>query len=738
MADATQLSPELARNVRDVARTLVAAARSRTMYPPEHPAVTASLDRLQVAVSQATADGALTIGVTPDTLLVEGIPAAREPGPVADAAVYLHGRDVLEMTFGGRPPVDTLQALLTLLATDPEALRAAGGPAAVWGRQNHSAIFVAQVDYDKVLEDREVTRAPATKDDLWRSIVRAVISRRKTLDEATQQRLLEIAGDVGAIGELAADVMAPARTPDGSPMLTTQAAAVLAAYRHLTGIVAVLAPERRDEVMRNITQATARLEPKVVLQMLGSGTGDDEGDVVSGIAGGFDDGKVAELLATTLAIDGQASSRLAEVFDTIAPDAERKDRILRMTRAMLSETDFGKRTQFESLWSSMEELLLTYNERPYVSASYRTSLDGASERASTMAAVDLPPETGEWVETLGQENVRRLSVTLLIDLLNLERDPERAPQLAEDVASLAEDLLMGGEYALALEVVEALAARVADRAAVTSTPSRVALDHLAASVATREAAELLEQMSDEEAGTFAEICGAIGSAAVTALLPELSLEHDTPGRRRAFRIALGFGAQAVGRLAALLSSGHWFAQRNAALLLGQIATPEAVPLLQPLLRGHDPRVAREAVRALSNIDDPSAARAVHTVLRVTSGHLRRAVIDALVSERDPRVVPVLVRILNESEPLGADHVVVLDTLGAMGTLGPICDGPAIDDIVRLMRLRRWYGRRKLRSIKEASLQTLRHIGTAAATSAIEDAAAHGDRLLRRLARAIPT
>ena len=355
-----------------------------------------------------------------------------------------------------------------------------------------------------------------------------------------------------------------------------------------------------------------------------------------------------------------------------------------------------------------------------------------------MAAVDLPPETGEWVATLGQENVRRLSVTLLIDLLNLERDPKRAPQLADDVASLAEDLLMGGEYALALEVVEALAARVADRAAVTSTPSRVALDHLAASVATREAAELIEQMSDEEAGTFAEICGAIGSAAVTALLPELSLEHDTPGRRRAFRIALGFGAQAVGRLAALLSSGHWFAQRNAALLLGQIATPEAVPLLQPLLRGHDPRVAREAVRALSNIDDPSAARAVHTVLRVTSGHLRRAVIDALVAERDPRIVPVLVRILNESEPLGADHVVVLDTLGAMGTLGPICDGPAIDDIVRLMRLRRWYGRKKLRSIKEASLQTLRHIGTAAATSAIEDAAAHGDRLLRRLARAIPT
>ena len=60
-----------------------------------------------------------------------------------------------------------------------------------------------------------------------------------------QQRLLEIAGDVVAIGELASDVMAPHHTPDGSPMLTTQAAAVVAAYRHLAGIVEVMAPERR-------------------------------------------------------------------------------------------------------------------------------------------------------------------------------------------------------------------------------------------------------------------------------------------------------------------------------------------------------------------------------------------------------------------------------------------------------------------------------------------------------------
>jgi len=87
-----------------------------------------------------------------------------------------------------------------------------------------------------------------------------VLDRRKPTDEATQNRLLEISGDVVAIGELANDVIAPHHTSDGSPMLTSQAAAVIAAYHHLVGIVDVLSPERRSEVMQNLAAATGQLK----------------------------------------------------------------------------------------------------------------------------------------------------------------------------------------------------------------------------------------------------------------------------------------------------------------------------------------------------------------------------------------------------------------------------------------------------------------------------------------------
>jgi HEAT repeat protein len=742
MTEATHLPPELSRSVTGFARALVAAARSVALYPGSHPAVASSLQRLRAAVGETVAEGLVELGVTPDTLLVGGVALAGADGPVAEAAALLHGRDILQLGFAGEVSVPTLQAFLGMLTLDADTLRARGGPARIWSDTGDASIAIEQIDYEKVLEDREV-RSPVTrKDELWRSIVQSVIERRKSLDEAAQRRLLEIAGDVAAIGDLAADVMAPAYALDGSPMLTSQAAAVLAAYRHLTGIVSVLAPERRDEVIGNLAAATANLDPHVVMQLLRS---DDEREagpggaggvgVVRGIAAAFDDLKVAQLLATTLALEGQASARLAEVFDTIAPDEPRKRRVLTLTRSLLTETDFGRTDQFKTLWSSMEELLVSYNERPFVSEQYRAGLDEIGSRADAMAAQDLPPDIGEWVATLGQDNVRRLSVTLLIDLLNLERDARRAPELARDVAGLAEDLLLAGDYAAAEEVVTALARAAADRQGVMSGPSRVALDQLAGSAGLREVAALFGDLEDVEFEQLRAICVRLGPAATDALLAALGVEDETRARRRASDLIAAYGRAAVSRLAPLVGSGTWYVQRNAADLLGRIAAPDAVPLLQPLLRGADARVTRAAVRALAAIDDPAAARAVHTVLRASTGELRKAVVSALVAEQDPRVVPVLVRILTESEPLGADHVIVLETLEALGRVG---DDQAVPPVATLMRRRSWLARRKVRALKQASLDTLRGIGTPAAAAALDAAAQGGDRLLRKLVRAMPS
>jgi hypothetical protein len=106
MPEVTPLSPELSRSVLALARALVAAARNWSLYPPEHPAVRASVERLAGTLREAVAGQAFAFGVTPDTLLVAGAAAPASAGAVAEAAAWLHQRDILTLTFLGDVPPD--------------------------------------------------------------------------------------------------------------------------------------------------------------------------------------------------------------------------------------------------------------------------------------------------------------------------------------------------------------------------------------------------------------------------------------------------------------------------------------------------------------------------------------------------------------------------------------------------------------------------------------------------------
>lgn len=737
MTDVPQTSPDAATRVESVARALLAAVRSWSLYPPEHPAVGQALERLQRAVATAAEPSGLVLGVTPEALLVGGAAFGAVEGPVREAAALLHDRDILSLACARDVPADALRRLLALLTLDVTERRRQGGPAAWWAVHGHAAIAIEQIDYARVLEERPVEHA-ARRDALWRSLVRAVVERRPAFDEAAQQRLLEIAGDPGAIAAFAQDVVAPHCTPEGAPLLATQAAAVLAAYKHLLEIVGVLEPDRVDEVTRHLAAATEQLDPRVVLQMF-QNAGQNGPDSTAGgstarrVAEAFDEAGAARLLATTLALERRPSDRLAAVLETLAPDPPRRQRVLTLARSLIATQDFARSAHpIDGLRSAMEELVLKANEEPFVSAEYRGTLDGATDRAAGLASRELPPELPEWLATVGHDQVRHLSVTLLRDLLHLECDSGRAAELVDDMRRAAEDFLLANDYVLARRAIEPLAELARATGAHAGEACRAALAALAGSSAYRDAAALLGEMSDQEVGEFTSVSRALGPATVASLRDALLPEHPTRGSRRAADLIVGFGADAVPHLAPLAHSPRWQVQRALAAVLGRIAEPAAVPLLHSLLRSTEPLVLREAIRALCRIDHPSAARAIHMAMRATARDARRTLVEVLITEPDARLVPLLGRILDESDAFGRDYTVVIDTVDALARLE---DDRAVPSLVRLMYRRRWWARRRARRLKQAAVDALVRIGSSRALAAVAEASQRGDRLLRKLARA---
>jgi HEAT repeat protein len=721
----------------DVTRLAVAVARATTIglrswgfYPPEHPAVAMAVERFVAAATEASLGGMMQLAVTPRALLVDGLPLESSDLAVVECAELLHDRDILQVTLAAPPSEAVVRSLLAVLTLDRETRRARGGPAAIWGAEDQTAILIEQIDYQEILE-REIDEGAARRDATWKSIVRSIILGQSTFTAAEQERLIEISKDVGAIGELCKDAREPFCMPDGSPMVTTQAATVLAVYRHIAKTVTALEPDRIKEVIDSLALAAGNLEPTTALEMLLQDEQAGEGiPIVAALKQSFDDQQVALLLARALSSPGHATNRLAKVLDTLAPDEQRKRRVLTLAKKLISERDFGSKRPIDDIRKSLDELLLQYDESTYVSKDYRESMDVAGARAADLAARGLPPEMPEWLETLGADSVRRLSGQLLIDLLRNETVAGRMAETARDMGAFVEELLLAGAFSECVPVIDELVAATTRKPAIAPDACRRAIDSIGTSSALAEAAGGLADQATGEFAWFEKLIRAIGPATVPALMQAYQREDGGTAAERATALIIALGPPAIPPLTAGLEDKPWHVQREVARALGKIGTAAAVPPLQALLRKTDLRVLQTAVASLSGIADAAAERALHTVLKAAAGDARTAVITSLIGLKDPRVVPMLARVLQDADPFGGDHQLVLETLGALAT---IRDDRALGQITAIARKKQWLAWGKTTHLRQTCLQTLAKIGTPKAKQAIADLASSGDFFLRRLA-----
>ena len=295
---------------------------------------------------------------------------------------------------------------------------------------------------------------------------------------------------------------------------------------------------------------------------------------------------------------------------------------------MLSETDFGKSGPVPgAVGVDGRAADLLQRQAVRLRAATSAALDGVGGRAERLAGGDLPPELPDWLDTLGQDNVRSLSVMLLIDLLDARDATERAPTRSRTTwTALAEDLLLSGAYDDARVVTRALGERadVAARSAATpagwrsigsASRSRCGKRRCCSAISTTpELATIATHRRRRSARASIEALKPVrddrGADAGLAARGGDGRRLRRRGRRRAWR---RWPTTAAGSCSA-----------TARGCSGASRTPDAVPLLQPLLRKSDPRVARAAVSALGAIDDPSAARAIHTVLRSRDRRAARA------------------------------------------------------------------------------------------------------------------
>jgi HEAT repeat protein len=726
----TPMSPEQSAALAEFARACRTAARSVSLYPATHPSIQASLARVITSAGRLVASGDLLMTVHPDTLVIEGRSPEKPDGAVVELAAIMHDRLIGALRIDAGADVHDWHALLLLLTKAPEELIAQGGISRVWAVSGRSHFDIREIDYAEVLRER--AGGDGTQ---WDAIIAYCLQGDSgALDDHGLQTILSMLGDNARFGEFL-ERLQTAEAGEG-PIAARAAALIMLVQRMLDATAQRPKAQGEDVVLQTAADAVAKLTPDMLLGLIKQtqSPDDEQAQVAAAVVNHITDDTIASFVANSVVKARGASERLAQAFEALVPELDRKERLLTAAREEVEETPLGQETNFNELWQSAAQMLTSYSDEPYVSQEYARELSGARRQAIDVERVsDDPPERiRTWLSTIADKAVRDLDLQLLLDLLQVEDDPFAWTEVAHTVSAQIERRMLAGDFAAAQTLASAIARHAGDEGRASLGPAANAvMDKLAAGPLVRNLVVHLRKAEDSDIEPVGPLCRTLGARIVRPLAEALVSEENPRAMRRLRELLVGFGAAGRESVERLKLSPNPAVRRTAIDLLRIFGGEEALIELATMLEDADPQVQREAVRAIVHTGSPEAFSVLQRAL--ARGDAGDGILQELLGMRDDRVVPLLCSVLTRQIPRGPaveTHAQILEALGGFGD-----HADSARALREVLHRGQWWAPLRTAALRKAAAAALRRIGTPATLGILEEASRTGSRRVRSVARA---
>ena len=718
----------------EVARIFKAAARSVTLYPNGHPTIETTLSRLTQLTNPPALTSPLRIGITPENLLIDGLPVGKPDAVISDLASLLHSHLVGELTVVPGGNAAAWRRLLLLIERAPDEVRADGGIARVWADAGPSHVEIREIDYAEALRERW-TGAEVT----WERVVGNCL-KGDNIDIPPEfvNAFLQADTRTDAIADA---VTAVEKTNSDGTNLATRADTLIKLVGGVAKSVAGRSPDHVEPTMRDLSAALGRLSPEmlatVVQRLRQKAAGIDPGSaavverVVEGMSDATISGFVAQNVTQNAAGFAAPVERVVQAFQALVWDGTRRERLVSLAQQQAQETS-GQTPNFDGHWRDVaQKLLKQYDDQSYVSESYALELTHARTQAVQIEQLKEDPseQVEAWVSTVATSELRKLDIALVVDLLTIEKEPERRESLVQPVLALLKDLLMVGDFDAIETMLAALCTRrpgeteasAVERSVLERLPTGATVQHLVGHLATIDQSHV-EQVK--------RVCLTLGEPVVQPLTEALALEDRTRIRERLTETIVGFGDIGRPHVEQLKQSPDAAVRRTAIYILRELGVSEAPPELDELVNPSDARAQRDAVQAVIRVGTHRAYHMFVQALTTASPASREAIMQAVGSPRDERAVPLLIHILEHVDHAGELGWAYERTLELLGHLRHAAAVPAL--LVVLQR-GEWWAPRRTAELRATAAIALGRIGTPEAIAALTTASLSGPRGARKAA-----
>lgn len=715
----------------EFARACKAAARSVSLYPPTHPAIRGALARVSSAAERLTAGGHVTLTVHPDELVIDGRAAARPDQAIGELAALLHERLVGELTIEQAAGDDDWLALLLVLSRAPDDLIADGGIGKAWSASGRSRFSIREIDYAEVLRER----AGGLTAEWDRIIAFCLQGDATAMDERAVASLVDAVRDPERFGELI-DRLENGPASKGTS-IRARGAALLHLLRTAVSAAEQKGPEVTEQALDSIAASSAKLTPEMMLAVLAQRRSPNPGEalIATAVVERMSDGTIASFVANGVASEHTATERLAQAFEALVPESERKDRLLELAESEARNTPLGQDEGFEELWQNAASMLKSYSDTTYVSDDYGVELSDMRGHAIEVERVsdDPPDRIRVWLASVSAEAIRQLDASLLMDLLHIESAPASWQDIALIAAVEIERRVLLGDLDVARRLMECMVEEAgAEGREGLHESATAARERLASGPLVRHLVQQLRKTNDQGVKRIGRLCHAIGAPVVRPLAEALAVEEDKRAIRALREILLGFGAAGRQSVEQLKTSSNPAVRRTAIDLLRVFGGNEALPELVSMLGDADPEVQRDSIRAIVQIGSRDANAVLERAI-VSGGTTRDMILQQLLELRDDKSIPVLCHVLNQTEPRGKLTNVHADLIDALGSLSVHAE--SIRTLRRALYRGDWWAPFRTAALRRSAAAALMRLGTPEATAILEEAARKGSRGVRSAARA---
>lgn len=227
----------------------------------------------------------------------------------------------------------------------------------------------------------------------------------------------------------------------------------------------------------------------------------------------------------------------------------------------------------------------------------------------------------------------------------------------------------------------------------------------------------VEQPGSLTKNALQEVLNAGGSPAIVLAVEKMGTTENLATRKMLAIMLSRLGETAVPTLLEITNDKRWYIVRNICVILGVIASGDAVHGLVKCLRHTDTRVCKEAVRALAKTGGREAEAAIIDILRGNDTDLYPQAVSSLGAMKSRKALNELMRILTSKDMFLKSLSLKLDVLAAIAMIGDRKDVPRL---VELLAERHLLAGDRWKQLKSAVAQCLGKLGDVRALPTLKE------------------